>query len=128
MLKDWIHISNRGERAFVGSMARFERPSSLAAGRAPACRPSVRARLPHGTRTHRVEATDSSLQVRPVTRLAEDQEPGQSGDGEGAGRDVVRLRRLQPSCVRSFMAIGPQQAAIQTLIAGALADYARTER
>jgi hypothetical protein len=45
--------------------------------------------LPHGPRGHRVEEAERALQVGPVSRLAQGEEPGQPGNDPGAGNGVV---------------------------------------
>jgi bifunctional non-homologous end joining protein LigD len=45
--------------------------------------------LPHGPRGHRFEAPERALSVGPVAGLDQGEEPGQPGNGAGAGSRVV---------------------------------------
>jgi len=68
-----------------------QRLGSVAATRqGPPWHPVQRPRLQDGTRRHRVETEGFRLPFRPLSRLAQNEEPGGSGGEAGRGRGLGR--------------------------------------
>ena len=86
--------------AGIAVEARCPRPAPQRAhrGRRP---DRVRARLQDGPRRHRVEAQGLALPQRPLTRVAEEQEPGlRGGTARGGGRLGPKIKRSPAAGLR----------------------------